>query len=149
MTRLNSDQLLDSLAAAFGVEIEGAAAPGRGDRRGQTVRVLFAGVFGYDPSTPPEDVLGTLPQALWMMNSRTVNSAVQANPGSVLRQLLEANSDDSGVIGELYLRVLTRQPTANEEKICREYVQGVGNRREAFEDIYWSLVNTTEFLHHR
>lgn len=150
-TRLGSDSLLDSLAAAFGMDVDGDAVKlgMSGNRRGQSLRGLFRATFGYDPSTPPDAVLGTLPQALWMMNSRLVNSAVEVRQGSVLQQLLEENADDTAVIGELYLRVLGRQPSTNEVKICTEYLLEVEARREAFEDIYWSLVNTTEFLHHR
>ncbi len=40
-------------------------------------------------------------------------------------------------------------PTAKEVEICGRYLAAVGNRREAFEDIYWSLINTTEFVTRR
>jgi len=28
---------------------------------------------------------------------------------------------------------------------CREHIDNVGNRTEAFEDILWALINSTEF----
>ena len=34
-------------------------------------------------------------------------------------------------------------------KICGRYLASVGDRREAFEDIYWSLINSTEFITRR
>ena len=38
--------------------------------------------------------------------------------------------------------------SANSEEmnICRGYIQKVNNRQEALEDVFWSLINTTEFL---
>ena len=40
-------------------------------------------------------------------------------------------------------------PTAKEVEICGRYLDVVGNRREAFEDILWSLINSTEFVSRR
>jgi len=47
------------------------------------------------------------------------------------------------------MRVLSRQPTKQEVEICGRYLSAVNNRIEAFEDIYWSLINSTEFLTRR
>jgi hypothetical protein len=117
-------------------------------RRGGT-RVLFERLFGVDPSVANEDVLGTIPQALFMMNSPLVNNRTQARPGTVLGEILSAAPDERAALNALYLRVLSRQPTPKEMEICNHYLASVGNYREAFEDIYWSLINTTEFVSRR
>ena len=109
-------------------------------------RLLFDRLFGIDPSVANEDVLGTIPQALFLMNSPMVNNRTQARPGLVLGDILNSAANERAALGELYLRVLSRQPTADEVAICGRYISSVGNEREAFEDIYWSLINTTEFL---
>jgi hypothetical protein len=57
--------------------------------------------------------------------------------------------DDEAVVHELYLKTLAREPTPSEVQTCRVYLQEVVNRGEAFEDILWSLVNSTEFLHRK
>ena len=49
--------------------------------------------------------------------------------------------------GELYLRCLAREPNDKELAACRDYVGRVGDRAEAYEDIFWALVNSAEFLH--
>ena len=46
----------------------------------------------------------------------------------------------------LYERTLARKPTAEELAICKRYLEKVGDRKEALEDVFWSLVNSTEFL---
>jgi hypothetical protein len=112
-------------------------------------RLLFDRLFGVDPSVPNEDVMGTIPQALFLMNSPLVNNRTQARPGTVLGEVLNTTSDDRVALGALYLRTLSRQPTPAEVEICGRHLASVGNRREAFEDIYWSLINTTEFLTRR
>ena len=40
---------------------------------------------------------------------------------------------------------LVRQPSVKELHTCREYIREVDNRQEAFEDILWGLLNSTEF----
>ncbi|MEX0818825.1 MAG: hypothetical protein WD070_04505, partial [Pirellulaceae bacterium] len=63
--------------------------------------------------------------------------------GAVLRQ----HSSDEEALVALYLKTLSRGPTKHETQTCLSYVQDIGNRNEAFEDILWSLINSTEFLH--
>ncbi len=131
----------------------GLPAPAKGKlgaalRRGG-VRAVFERLFGVDPSVANDDVLGTIPQALYMMNSQLVNGYIAAKPGTVLGQIIATAPDERSALNALYLRVLSRQPTAKEVEICGRYLAAVGNPREAFEDIYWSLINSTEFITRR
>ena len=72
--------------------------------------------------------VGTIPQALFLMNSPLVNSRTQARPGTVLGEILSTAPNDRAALGALYLRVLSRQPTTQEVEICGRYMAGVGNR---------------------
>jgi hypothetical protein len=136
------------VAAATGLP----AAPGAGQakvvRRGGP-RMLFNALFGVDPSVPSDDVLGTIPQALFLMNSPMVNNRTQARPGTVLGEILATTPDDRAALNALYLRVLSRHPTAKEVAACSQYLNQVGRRVEVFEDIYWALINSTEFISRR
>ena len=49
-------------------------------------------------------------------------------------------------MAEIELSVLARRPRPEELATCRRYIREVGDRREALEDVFWSLVNSTEFL---
>jgi hypothetical protein len=42
--------------------------------------------------------------------------------------------------------VLAREPATEEMATCQRYLRKVDNRKEALEDVLWSLVNSTEFL---
>lgn len=147
--RLRSDQIFNAIIKVLGVDEgpRGIDAPfGRGRRspRGQ-----FEEKFGYDPSTPQDELLGNVPQALTLMNFPPLTNALRADGNTRLGQILANNNDDEDAIGELYLAFLARDPSGKELTIATEYLAKVGNRREAFEDLAWSLLNSSEFISKR
>jgi hypothetical protein len=158
--RLRADQIFDALVHALDLPIDGAAATGEEMRKaaqqgmsnnamgpGQfSPRVFFGRIFGVDPSTPADEVSGTIPQALFLMNAPQLDQAMRARPGRLLGRLLADMPDDPAAIEALYLRVLARAPNSDELATCRAYIARVGARSEAFEDLLWALVNSTEFL---
>jgi hypothetical protein len=111
--------------------------------------MMFNALFGVDPSVPSDDVLGTIPQALFLMNSPMVNNRTQARPGTVLGEILATAPNDRAALDALYLRVLSRHPNAGEVAACSRHLSQVGHRGEVFEDIYWALINSTEFISRR
>ncbi|MFQ5733923.1 MAG: DUF1549 domain-containing protein [Planctomycetaceae bacterium] len=148
-TRLRSDQIYNSLTQALGVTSLGGNRF-RGRRRGPYgrfgERFQFSQLFGFDPSTPQEDVVGTVPQALFLMNSAALNNLIRGTGRTRLAQILRENSNNNDALTELYLMVLARDPSKKERKICKDYIAKVGNRTEAFEDVLWGLLNSSEFL---
>jgi hypothetical protein len=90
-------------------------------------------------------------QALWLMNNDQLDKQIDASPGSgtMLSQLLAAQSDDTAVVRELYSRVLSRPATEAELALARGHLKTVGDRGAAFEDLLWGLVNSTEFTTRR
>jgi hypothetical protein len=139
---------LKKAAEASGLASQLGKKPAAAMRNGG-LRQPFDRLFGVDPSVPNEDVMGTIPQALFMMNGPPVNNRIQARPGTVLGEILSTAPNGRAALGALYMRVLARQPTNQEVEICSKYLTAVGNQAEAFEDIYWSLINSTEFLTRR
>lgn len=148
--RLRGDQLFSNLMAALDLPERGPAAGMRGPygfNRGP--RSGFNLIFGYDPSLRRDEVAGSIPQALAMMNSPNINLAINARGRTSLSRMLSEIKDDRALIAELYLKTLAREPTKSEVQTCLQYIKQVNSRAEAFEDIQWSLVNSTEFLHRR
>lgn len=116
--------------------------------RRRSNRGLFEQVFGFDPSMPSEEVEGTIPQALALMNHPKLEERMQSeSPGTLLNKLLKTQREDRGIAQMLYLRVLGRQPTKAEIATALAHVKSSGNRAEGFEDVLWALINSTEFLH--
>lgn len=148
-SRLRSDQVFTALASALEIEEAQSAPNGRAAiRNPRTPRAMFNAIFGYDPSDPRGEVQQSIPQALLLMNSPTINKAIEVGRrDGLLGQILPQIEDDEEVVLEIYLRCLAREPNEEELKTCLEYVQEVDDRSAAFEDILWALVNSAEFLH--
>ena len=159
--RLRSDQVLDILSQALDTPMDkprAGSAKSAGEKGMPKLaaflrnnpRNVFNTLFGVDPSVPVEDVTGTIPQALFLMNGAPVNRAIEARPGSILGQILATHTDNKSALETLYLRVLARRPSTREIDVCDRHLAAChGDRKACFEDILWSLVNTTEFLSRR
>jgi hypothetical protein len=148
-TRLRADPLYDALTRVLGVEDLGSTARRMGKGMGRYARggprAEFDRKFGFDPSTSPEEVTGTLPQALTLMNWPLINNLIRGTGQTQLAEILRKFGKDEDALQELYLLVHSRAPSARELEIARSYLKEVGNREEAFEDLLWSLLNSTEF----
>jgi hypothetical protein len=151
-SRLRPEQLFDALVTALGFDENDKSIPAPAPSSAPAVarhtglRHMVYQAFRIDPSLPVEEVQGTIPQALLMMNSAVVNVSVAAKGKTFLAQALAQNKTDDEILTGLYERTLARRPRAEEMDICRRYVTRVDNRREALEDVFWSLINSTEFL---
>lgn len=151
-TRLRADAIWDSLVNAVGpLQVGGPfqrPGPGGGGplRRPLGFEALFKATFAFDPSTKPDDVEGTIPQALLLMNNGAIQGRLSARGNTVLAKILTSNSNDAQAIQAVFLQVLARKATSREQQTCLDYLKAAKNRQEGFEDIYWSLVNSTEFL---
>jgi hypothetical protein len=158
-TRLRPDQILDALAQAINFPVNtpaGAARKAEIPKAAQAARLgvnprrtQLNNLFGVDPSTPNEEVFGTIPQALFMMNSPEINRSIQADKGKVLGEILAVAPTPRVALEALYLKVLARRPTPKEVDVCDHYLRQAGSPREGFEDILWALVNSTEFISRR
>src|SRR5262249_17568346 len=151
-TRRRPDQIFEALVKALGFNERDKTIPAPAPSSAPAVarhtglRNMIYQAFRVDPSMPPDEVQGTIPQALLMMNSVLVNTYVAASGKTYLAVALARNQSDEDILTALYERTLARKPKAREMKICQRYLKKVGNRKEALEDIFWSLVNSTEFL---
>jgi hypothetical protein len=146
-TRLRADVLWQSLVNVLG---RMGPPPGAFPRRGPfaflgSLEGVFKQEFGFDPSLKPDEVESSVPQALMMMNNPTINGRIQAQGTNLLARILKAYPNDNDAIRMVYLRSLARKPTDRELGKARKYIQSVGNRPEAFEDLLWALINSTEF----
>ena len=143
---LRGDQFFNSLLLAFELP-EAELNRRRGGNRGP--RTSFSLAFGYDPSTPREEVAATIPQALIMMNSPFLQQASSTTRFGGLGGWLRRFPNNRQLVLELYLRTVSRQPAEEEMETALRYFQQVKGRTEAAEDLLWALVNSTEFTQRR
>ena len=91
-------------------------------------------------------------QVLHIANGDTVNQKLK-QPNNRLDQLLAAGTPDEKIVEEAYLSALCREPTAQEKQQIVTMLGGVKTdpkqRREAIEDVYWSILSSKEFLFNR
>jgi hypothetical protein len=154
-TRLRADALWQALVNTLGTLKDpprpdmgrrppNAAAAGL-FRRLQSMEAAFMREFGFDPSLKPDEIEGTVPQALLLMNNPSIAERIQAKDANSLGPILKNHPQDDDALKALYLKTLARKPTDREMEKCRKYIAKVGNRAEAYEDLLWALINSTEF----
>ena len=84
-------------------------------------------------------------RALEMKNGAFVLGKLRA-PENRLGRLLAKGLSDSDIATELFLATLSRPPLSDEVRSVLEHVTKSDNKRTAWEDIQWALLNTNEFL---
>jgi hypothetical protein len=87
----------------------------------------------------------TLAQAFQLINGEGVRNKLEAEDNRIGR-LLKSEASDDAILEELMLASLSREPTASERAGFLEHVRHAGDRRKAWEDVAWALVNSKEFL---
>ncbi|QDU07618.1 DUF1549 domain-containing protein [Gimesia aquarii] len=147
-TRLRGDQIFTAITQVFGVDDLQANRNlrDRYNRGNRTARSQFSNLFTFDPSTAQDEITGDVPQALFMMNSTTINGFLRSNQNTKLAQIARDYPKNSDAIHELYLLVLSREPSKTEMKVCQDYFKSTDHRNEALEDLMWSLLNSSEFI---
>ena len=86
-----------------------------------------------------------------MMNNKQLHAQINAKPdsGTMLSKLLKAEKNDKTAVVKLFKLVLARKPTGKETAVTMKHINSVQDRGAAFEDLLWSLINTTEFTSKR
>lgn len=85
-----------------------------------------------------------LSQALHLLNGDVVWQKIRS--GRLVERRLAEKRPPEKIIEELYLRCLSRKPTGTELGRLKGFVEGEVDKREVLEDIFWSLLNSREFL---
>jgi hypothetical protein len=108
----------------------------------------FVVAFGNDEGEETTTFNGTIPQALMMMNGDLIQKAVNCEPGSFLHSVASNGNLAAGAkINYLFLAALSRQPSSSELAIANKLFAARGNdTAEALQDIWWAVLNSTEFI---
>jgi hypothetical protein len=153
LKRVDAEVLLDMVCQASGVpeKFEGVPAGTRAVQLWDSkVRHYFLKVFGRPQRVSAcECERVTEPgvaQVLHFLNSPEIHAKLAHERGTVARLLLR-EKDDGRVVDELYLTAFSRLPTDDEKKNGVDYLKkDPAKRRQAAEDLAWSLLNSLEFV---
>ncbi|HZV06388.1 MAG TPA: DUF1549 and DUF1553 domain-containing protein [Gemmataceae bacterium] len=143
---LTPEQLYDSLVQVMGAPNQpngrrrppAAAAAAR--LRNVSPRTLFVAFFKGDDSAEATEYQAGIPQVLRLMNSPQLNNA------SMVAPLLKSGKAPRQIVEHLYLATLSRRPTQHEMQRSLALVRKHGDEpRQAYGDILWVLLNSSEF----
>jgi hypothetical protein len=102
-------------------------------------RAPRATVCACEATTDP-----TLSQALHLLNGDTVEQKIAQ--GQLIDKLLTGGMSPPQVIETMYVKCLSRKPTAEELQRLMAIVGAEADPKPALHDIFWSVLNSREFL---
>ena len=151
--RLGAEVLLDMVSQTTGVPERFAGAP-PGTRAIQLwdskVPHYFLKAFGR-----PERVSAcecernhepSVAQVLHLLNAPAIHAKL-THAGGYVAKLAKRQRADEPLVEELYLTFFSRRPQEKERQAALAYMQEhKAKRREAVEDLAWSMVNSLEFI---
>lgn len=114
-----------------------------------TTTNYFLTAFGRSARTTVCDCEATtdpsLSQALHLLNGNSVHNKIQS--GKVVRQWVETEKlAPTEVLDRIYIRCLSRKPTAEEREQLLATVENVEKPLPILEDIFWAVLNSREFV---
>ncbi len=142
---LTPDQFYDSLCEATGVR-DNTPIQQRLFQFG-TTREQFADKFGNQEKRT--EYHSSIPQALTMMNNAMIVNATHPDNSQVLAAVVASPfMTNAGRIESLFLAALSRKPNAEEAEKFLRYVERektTASQKKALSDVFWALLNSTEF----
>jgi hypothetical protein len=88
--------------------------------------------------------VGSILQAMMLMNSPFVTRRVQASGNSLTEQLVKSAKSNAEIVDALYLATLSRYPLATEKQLALSWLEQ--DRKQGAEDLHWSLLNKLDFV---
>lgn len=145
---MTAEQLYDSLLTATRAT-QAAGDWTRAESQRQAWLEQFIVAFGTEENDEANTFDGTVAQALAMMNGDVVQTALAAAPGTVLGDVVRDRSTESEKIRRLCQAALSRTPTQREMTSLKRLMARAGRPgprgSEAYEDLFWALLNSNEF----
>jgi hypothetical protein len=147
-----AEQLFDALCFVTGVPEKFAGMP-EGTRAMQLPDGEFNQPFLKTFGQPARELAceceregdSNLGQALQLINGPSINDRLR-DPDNRIGKLLTRKLSDRALLDELYLVTLSRLPGDAEAQAPLEHVRRAADKRKAWEDVQWALLNAKEFL---
>lgn len=105
----------------------------------------FTITFANDEGDEATTFNGTIPQILMMMNGELIKEATSVESGSFLHQVATSGANAREQIEILYMAGLQRKPTTAELGMASQLLARSGGA-VGLQDVWWSLLNSNEFI---
>jgi hypothetical protein len=90
---------------------------------------------------------GNVHQSLVLMNGDLMKQATNITSTSVLGKIIKSNMPDNKKVDHLFLAAVARYPSANEKTlILALFTKPDVSPEQVFQDIWWALLNSNEFI---
>lgn len=152
LKRLDAEVLLDAVCQVTGVpeKFDGVAGGARAIQLWDSrVEHYFLSLFGRPLRKSACDCERnsepSVAQVLHLLNSDRVQAKLTHDAGAIAK-LTRTIPDNAKLVDELYLSLYSRFPTEEEKRVAANHFSASSNRRQAAEDLAWSMLNSLEFV---
>ncbi len=144
---MSAEQLYDSLLVATNAHKSGRSSWDAAETKRQQWLQQFVIAFGTDEGDESTTFNGSIPQALMMMNGELVKDATSAEKGSFLNTILVDTPKDQDRVKKVFVATLGRMPTAKESQGTQVLMKlNNSEKLAAYQDLFWALLNSNEFI---
>jgi len=107
----------------------------------------FTIAFGTDEGDDATTFNGTIPQVLMMFNGDLVKKATNTQADSFLGKIVHSKMSEREKLNYLFMAALARYPTPAEAQGTQALIAlKNGNTSGALVDVWWALLNSSEFI---
>ncbi len=152
LRHLRADVLLDSISEATGAPTQFNQTPSgfravelyEGNHTANNGFLKTFGLCSRDSVNASETHLEpTLAQALHLLNGDTLEGKLARS--TVIAKMLEQHKKPDEILDALFVRAFSRHASEAERKKLLPLVASTPEDRKAYDDIFWALLNSTEF----
>ena len=153
MRRLLAEELIDSMTEVTGVpeKIPGYMLGTRSMTIPQGAPTYFLQTFGRLKAREvicERDNSPDVAQAMHLISGETIQKQITGKDGTLDRWLADPSLTNQEITQRLFMATLVRPPTESEQTQVLASLRGGGDgaRRQAFEDLLWSIFNSKTFI---
>ena len=149
---MTAEQTYDSFLTATKAHHVGAVDWTQAEQNRQQWLKQFVVAFDTDDNEETMAFEGSIGKALSLMNGPLIDKALNTSSGSFLGEIVKQRSSESDKIRSLCLATLSRTPSATEATAMKKLLRQASTTRDgkdhpdqAYQDLFWALLNSNEF----
>ncbi|MDB5392168.1 MAG: hypothetical protein JWM11_7814 [Planctomycetaceae bacterium] len=149
---MSPEQLYDSMVVATQGQLAGGPTLDQSDKTRDAWLRQFVVSFETEENDETSTLNGSITQSLLMMNGDLVRGATEVQSGTWLHKLLVSKANETERVQALFVSALSRPATAKELAMVKKLLKNslaLGKSvslEQAYQDVYWALLNSNEFI---